>query len=42
LKDEAREMAQGFECGIHSSGFSDYQEGDIIECYTLKKIARAI
>jgi translation initiation factor IF-2 len=42
LKDEAREMAQGFECGIHSQGFSDYQEGDIIECYTLKKIARAI
>lgn len=42
LKDEAREMAQGFECGIHSQGFQDYQEGDIIECYTLKKIARAI
>ena len=42
LKDEAREMAQGYECGIHSKGFQDYQEGDIIECYTLKKIARAI
>ncbi|MGI6296407.1 MAG: translation initiation factor IF-2 [Armatimonadota bacterium] len=42
LKDEAREMAQGFECGIHSDGFQDYQEGDIIECYTLKKIARAV
>ncbi len=42
LKDEAREMAQGFECGIHSNGFQDYQEGDIIECYTLKKIARAV
>ena len=42
LKDEAREMAQGFECGIHSQGFQDYQEGDIIECYTLKKIARAV
>lgn len=42
LKDEAREMAQGFECGIYSQGFSDYQEGDIIECYSLKKIARAV
>ncbi len=42
LKDEAREMAQGFECGIQSNGFQDYQEGDIIECYTLKKIARAV
>jgi len=42
LKEEAREMAQGFECGIHSQGFQDFQEGDIIECFTLKKIARAI
>lgn len=42
LKDEAREMAQGFECGIYTSGYQDPQEGDIIECYTLKKIARAI
>lgn len=42
VKDEVREMAQGFECGIHSQGFQDSQEGDIIECYTLKKIARAI
>lgn len=42
LKDEAREMAQGFECGISSQGFHEYQEGDIIECYTLKKIARAV
>ena len=42
LKDEAREMAQGFECGIHSEGFQQYEEGDIIECYALKKIARAV
>lgn len=42
LKEEVREMAQGFECGIHIEGFQDFQENDIIECYTLKKIARAI
>lgn len=42
LKDDAREMAQGYECGIYTSGYLDPQEGDIIECYSLKKIARAI
>jgi len=42
IKDEVKEMAQGYECGIHSQSFQDFQEGDIIEAYTQKKIARAI
>ena len=42
LKDEAREMAQGYECGIQSQGFNDFQVGDIIEAYQKKQIARAI
>ena len=42
LKDDAREMAQGYECGISSKGFQDYQIGDIIECFTQKQIARAV
>ncbi|MCX8053527.1 MAG: translation initiation factor IF-2 [Armatimonadetes bacterium] len=42
LKDEVREMAQGFECGIFSQGFQDFQVGDIIEVYTKKQIARAV
>lgn len=42
LKDEVREMAQGYECGIFSKGFQDFQVGDIIEAYTKKKIARAL
>jgi translation initiation factor IF-2 len=42
LKDEAREMAQGYECGIHCQGFQDYQVGDIIECYAKKQVARAL
>lgn len=42
IKDEVREMAQGFECGIYTRGFQDYQVGDLIEVYAQKKIARAL
>lgn len=42
VKDEAKEMSQGFECGIQTSGFQDFKEGDIIECFARKKVARAI
>jgi translation initiation factor IF-2 len=42
VKDEVREMAQGYECGILTQGFNDYRVGDIIEAYTQKQIARAV
>lgn len=42
VKDEVREMAQGYECGIYSQGFQDYEPGDIIECYTRKQVARSL
>ncbi len=42
IKDEVREMAQGYECGIVSQGFTDFQVGDIIESFTRKQVARAI
>lgn len=42
LKDEVKEMAQGYECGISCQGFQDYQEGDIIECYAKNRVARAL
>ncbi len=42
LKDEVREMAEGYECGIQVSTFNSWEVGDIIECYTKKQIARAI
>jgi translation initiation factor IF-2 len=29
----------GQECGIRFDNFSDFQEGDIIECYTVEKVA---
>ena len=42
IKDEVKEMAQGYECGIQLHGYSDFQEGDTIEAFTQKQIARAV
>ena len=39
FQDEANEVRSGMECGVRLEGFDDYQEGDIIECYSVEKIA---
>jgi translation initiation factor IF-2 len=41
LQDDVREVRQGFECGISLKGFSDFAPGDVIECYTVEKVAAA-
>ena len=38
VKDDVREVAQGFECGIGVDGFSDLKQGDILEVYELEEI----
>lgn len=40
--DEVPEVRNGLECGIKLQGFSDYEEGDIIECYELEKIPQTL
>jgi translation initiation factor IF-2 len=40
--DEVNEVRNGMECGIKLSGFSDYEENDVIECYELEKIAQTL
>ena len=42
FKDDAREVAAGFECGIGLSDFQDLKEGDIIETYEEREVARSI
>ena len=39
-KDDAKEVAQGYECGIGIENYNDIKEGDIIECFTMEEIAR--
>ncbi len=41
FKDDVKEVAQGFECGISFAKFNDLQEGDIIEVSTTKEIERS-
>jgi len=38
--DDAREVAAGYECGLHLDGFDDIHEGDVIEAYEIKEVAR--
>ena len=40
FKDDAREVAEGFECGILLEGFNDLREGDIFEVYETREIER--
>ena len=39
FQDEVNEVRAGMECGIRIDGFDDFQTGDMIECYTIEKVA---
>ncbi|HEX7544799.1 MAG TPA: translation initiation factor IF-2 [Candidatus Limnocylindrales bacterium] len=40
MKDDVREVATNFECGISLAGTNDLVEGDIIECFTQQMVSR--
>ncbi|HWH06117.1 MAG TPA: translation initiation factor IF-2 [Gaiellaceae bacterium] len=40
FKEDAREVAEGFECGILLDGFNDVKEGDVLEAYETREIER--
>lgn len=42
FKDDVREVAEGYDCGISLAGYDQILEGDIIEAYSEEKIARKI
>lgn len=41
-KDDAKEVREGFECGIRLAGFNDLKEGDILEAYKIEEFARTL
>lgn len=42
FQDEVSEVKAGLECGIRLADYNDYEEGDIIECYSLEKIKQTL
>ena len=42
LKDDAKEVREGFDCGLRISAYQDIQEGDVIEFYALREIQRKL
>ena len=40
FKDDVREVAEGFECGIHLAGFDDVKEGDVLEVFEIREVER--
>ncbi|KSU62554.1 translation initiation factor IF-2 [[Bacillus] enclensis] len=40
FKDDAKEVARGYECGITIKNFNDVKEGDVIEAYVMEEITR--
>jgi len=39
-KDDAKEVRDGYECGMRLAGFNDIKEGDILEAFMIESVAR--
>ncbi|MEI5987028.1 translation initiation factor IF-2 [Dehalobacter restrictus] len=42
FKDDAKEVAEGYECGIGLKNFNDLKEGDILEAFTMEEVKREL
>ena len=42
LKDDVKEVKEGFECGIKLRNCTDIKEGDVLELFEIKEIARTL
>ena len=42
FQDDVKEVKAGSECGLRLDNFASFQEGDIIECYTVEKVAATL
>jgi translation initiation factor IF-2 len=39
FQDDVKEIKAGMECGLRLENFSDYQPGDVLECYSVEKVS---
>ncbi|MGH7059324.1 MAG: translation initiation factor IF-2, partial [Stellaceae bacterium] len=42
VKDEVREVREGYECGMAFENYQDIQTGDVIECFEIEEVARTL
>ena len=42
FKDDAKEVKEGFECGLNIKGYNDIVVGDILEFFEIKEVARTL
>jgi translation initiation factor IF-2 len=42
FKDDVKEVASGYDCGLNIDGFNDIKVGDIIEAYTIVEVKRKL
>jgi translation initiation factor IF-2 len=42
FKDDVREVKEGFECGLSLKGYDDIKEGDQLEVFEIKEVARSL
>jgi translation initiation factor IF-2 len=42
FKDDAKEVREGFECGLNIKNFNDIKVGDVLECYRVEEVARTL
>ncbi|MBW7939942.1 MAG: hypothetical protein H3C63_14390 [Candidatus Omnitrophica bacterium] len=42
FKDDVKEVAAGFECGIGIENFNDIRPGDLVECYEVTEVAQTL
>jgi translation initiation factor IF-2 len=42
LKDDVKEVREGYDCGLRISAYQDIKEGDVIEFYALREVQRKL
>ncbi len=42
FKDDAKEVKEGFDCGLNIRNFNDIQEGDVLEFFEIREVARTL
>ena len=42
FKDDVKEVAAGYECGLTIKDFRDFKEGDILEVYSMEEVSTSI